>query len=281
MISSALSKKFVRDGWILTDLSSASVKVVSRVHKLFLKRLADHWNVRLSRLEDYHTIVLDDDLHTNIQSDLTQLYQNAGYGRQLIESSLPYFVDLLGPDLHIQKYPYIRISRPGMRQDNIGIHRDTHYGCSPFELSVSIPFTDVPARGAMGVLSGTHTVAECDLPVTQVKSAVEKGSEKHKLGFLYAPKVMSDEVRASVKPVRIGLGQALVFSLSLVHGQEVNRSNSTRITTDVRLVNSYAPIAWSRNVHADYYERLCSSPVSEQARTYQASNDDHTVSNGK
>lgn len=280
MGNDAIARKFVRDGWLLMDLSAASTKVVQCVHKLFLGRLRDKWNIRLKRLESYHEAVTDDELHTGIQTDFTELFQRAGYGRQIIDGNLDEFRGILGPDLHVQKYPYVRIARPGLAQDNIGIHRDTHYGCSPYEVSVSIPFTDVPAKGALGVLTGSHTIAESDLPVTQISSGIEKGSTKHKLGFLYAPKVMSDEVRAKVKPVRVAMGQALVFSLSLVHGQEINRSANTRITCDIRLVNSFAPIAWSRNVHGDYYEPLCVSPVAEQARQYYAANEGTGASAG-
>lgn len=268
-----LANKFKRDGWIVINLSPKSQVIIARVQKLFKKRLADRWSIKLKNLEDYHKLVIDDDVHTKIQADLTKLFQDRGYGQLIVERSVDTFNALLGLDLHIQKYPYVRISRPQKYQDNIGIHRDTHYGCSPFEVSVSIPFTTVPAKGALGVLSGTHLLSEEAFPVEQIKSVdVEKNSTKHKLGFLYAPKVMSEEVRANVKPVSLKVGQALAFSLSLVHGQEVNRSKATRISTDVRLVNSFAPIEWSRNVHSDYYEPFCTSVVTQQAAIYAAAN---------
>ena len=278
MLNDSAARKFVRNGWLAVDLAPSSARIVQQVHKLFLKRLAEKWGIKLARLEDYHKEVTDDDLHTRIQTDFTELFQARGYGRQIVAGSLDGFRKILGSDLHVQKYPYVRIARPGLAQDNIGIHRDTHYGCSPYEVSVSIPFTDVPAKGALGVLTGSHTIAESELPVTQISSGIGKGSTKHKLGFLYAPKVMSSEVRAKVKPVRVAVGQALVFSLSLVHGQEINRSQNTRITTDIRLVNSFAPIAWSRTVHGDYYEPLCASPVAEQAKQYLAANEAKPVS---
>ena len=116
-------------------------------------------------------------------------------------------------------------------------------------------------------------MSESSLPVTSTQSEdVERGSVKHKLGFLYAPKIMSDEIRSQVKPIPLKIGQALGFSLSLVHGQEINKSNSTRFQSDIRVVNSMAPIQWSRSVHSDYYKKLCSSIVSIQAEMYLKSN---------
>jgi hypothetical protein len=78
--------------------------------------------------------------------------------------------------------------------------------------------------------------------------------------------VLADEVASRAEPVPLRMGQALVMSLGLVHGQSVNASATTRFSTDVRVVNSLAPIAFARGVRDDYYEPLCSSPVTEQAR---------------
>ena len=267
--------KFLKDGWLILDLVPASSEksTVEGVRDALLARLHELWLPSLPRIEDYHRFVEDDALHIKIQSDLTEIYQECGYGPSIVEENLEFFRQLIGPDLHVQKFPYLRIARPGKPQDNIGIHRDTHYGCTPFELSVSVPFTETGPEGALGVLSGSHLLSEAALPATQVQSKdVEKGSVKHKLGFLYAPKQMSSEVRNQVTPVPLRVGQALVFSLSLIHGQETNRSNVTRFQSDIRVVNSLAPIQWERNVHKDYYRRLSSSAVSIQARRYLAAN---------
>jgi hypothetical protein len=262
----------------VVDLTGGSESTVFTVRRELLARLRERWIPAIDSLEHYHRFVEDDELHTKIQHDLTTYYQEHGFGPQLITENVGFFRDFIGPDLHVQKFPYLRIARPGKRQDNIGIHRDTHYGGSPFELSVSVPFTDVGIDGALGVVSGSHVLAESIMPVTQNPSAdVTKGSVKHQLGFLYAPKELPDEVRRKVVPVPIPLGRALIFSLSLVHGQEINRSDVTRFQSDIRVVNSLAPIQWERNVHKDYYQCLCSSAVSEQARQYLAANEQTSV----
>lgn len=216
--------------------------------------------------------------HTEIQAALSNFYQQEGFGPLLIRENLGFFKDFVGLDLHVQKFPYLRIARPNKPQDNIGIHRDTHYGSSSYEISVSIPFTENGPLGSLGVVSGTHLLSEADLPVTQVQSEqVARGSIKHKLGFLYAPKLMSDEIRAKVTPIPLKVGQALIISLSCVHGQEVNRSNATRFQSDIRVVHSMAPIQWERSVHSDYYEPLCVSAVTQQAKLYIAANSEQNT----
>jgi hypothetical protein len=264
---------FASDGWLVLDLVKGQGSLAFEVRDQLLQWLRLHWIAELDCIENYHLFVDDDERHIAIQHDLTTHYQSAGFGPALIEENLDFFRQLIGPDLHVQKFPYLRLARPGKRQDNIGIHRDTHYGGSPFELSVSIPFTDTGTAGALGVISGSHVLAESAFPVRQTVSPdVSKGSVKHQLGFLYAPKELDDTVRKKVTPVALRPGQALVFSLSLVHGQEVNRSQVTRFQSDARVVSSFAPIQWTRNVHADYYRVLCSSAVADQARRYLSAN---------
>ncbi len=191
--------------------------------------------------------------------------------RSVINYELEYFRKLIGCDLHIQSKPFLRISRPGAREDNIGLHRDTWYGDTPYELSVWIPFTDTDEGNALRVAPGSHVWSEAAHPVERIDGEVEKGSTKHSLGFIYGqPKRLANPVPTVALPVRVG--QMIVFSLSLLHGQEVNCSTRTRVSMDVRLANSLAPISWQRSRDAEYYKRLCSSPVTEAALRYEVAN---------
>ena len=45
--------------------------------------------------------------------------------------------------------------------------------------------------------------------------------------------------------------QVLLISLGLVHGQDVNTAPTTRVSTDVRVVSSTAPVSFSRGVRSD------------------------------
>ena len=56
-----------------------------------------------------------------------------------------------------------------------------------------------------------------------------------------------------------------------------NSSDHTRFSTDVRIVNSLAPVTFSRGVRDDYYVRLCSSVVSDSARTFLMNNETSTA----
>lgn len=269
----AFTQDILQKGWSIVDLKGNDI--ISDIQKLLLKRLNEKWSRTLVNLIEYHDHI-SDKLHTDVQIDLSGYLNSSDLVRKLVGSNLSFIQTLCGIDVHVQNVPYLRIARPGERKDNIGFHRDTYYGCSPFEISMHIPLVELPKQAAIGVISGSHIAAEGDFKWRQHRDPeVTKGSKKHKIGFLYAPKVMAGSVVEKMEFYPINLGQAMFFPLSLVHGQEVNRSKITRFSIDIRFVNSYAPILWQRNVTENYYIPLSSSVISEVATIYKKNNIDH------
>ncbi|MFN8634353.1 MAG: phytanoyl-CoA dioxygenase family protein [Chloroflexota bacterium] len=253
-------------GWVLVTLpNQVIVHEVRATLQEELRRLSGRPDVTL---ETYHQIADDDQQHHDYQFQLTELFRARRYAYGVLAAQDAFFRPFLGPDLLVQVSPYLRMARPGKLQDNIGYHRDTFYGASPYELSVWIPYVDLPAESSLSVLSGSHVRPESDFPVTQTQSAeVTKGSNLHKIGFPYAPKVMDPAPLAGIVAVPVKLGQALVFSLATVHGSTHNGGTTTRWSTDIRVANALAPIDLS--ARPEYYELLSSSAVSDGARAYE------------
>ena len=230
-------------------------------------------------LENYHESFPQDRLHTQMQLHLTEYFRKNHYGPEVIRANQDLFHRLIGRDINVQSHPYLRIVRPLKPQDNVGFHRDTFYGGSPYELSVWMPLADVEASAALSVVSGSHVCPESDFPTTQMPNPdpeVTKGSPKSKLGFLYAPKIIHPSKLKDAVPVPLKAGEILVFSLSLTHGSTENRSAVSRWSTDVRVVNALA--SFDLSSRPDYYEPLCRSVVTEMAHEYLRVNFKNPVS---
>ncbi len=258
-------------GWLAIDLPDPSP--VFAVRDQLLARLRAECLPNLGRLEEYHVLAVDDEQHVAFLHGLATYYWERDLGRTIITANIDFFRRLVGADLHVQRYPYLRVVRPSRTRDAAPLHRDTYYGASPFEVSVWIPFTDVDAASAMRVVSGSHLEPDRDYPFEQRQSEdVKIHSPKHELGFPYAPKLLEAAVLERAEPVPLRVGQALIFGLSLVHGGGVNTGTRTRFSTDIRVANSLAPVNWSRGVREDYLVPLCSSPVTRAAILYQAAN---------
>jgi len=257
---------YFEHGWVLVKLPRPDViQEVRAVLQDGLRRISGVSDVTLER---YHEIADDDATHQQYQIELTELFRSNRYAYRVLAAQDELFRPFLGPDLLVQVNPYLRMARPGKPQDNIGYHRDTFYGASPYELSVWIPYVDLPAESSLSVLSGSHVRPEADFPVTQTQSSeVTKGSDLHKIGFPYAPKVMDANPLVGIRAVPVKAGEALIFSLATVHGSTLNAGRIARWSTDIRVVNALAPVDLSER--PDYYERMSSSVVSDRARAYE------------
>ena len=262
-------------GWLAVDLPdpSAVFAVRDRLLGWLRERLPD-----LPSLDDYHLFAADDQQHVDLLHDLSSSYWDRDLGRTIVAANLDLFRTIVGRDLHIQRYPYLRAVRPGKIRDAAPLHRDTYYGASPHEVSVVIPFTDMSETCALRVISGSHLAPDSDYPYTQTVSPdVVVRSPKHELGFPYAPRLLEPSLMDRAETVPLRVGQALLFPLTLVHGGGIDTGKRTRFSTDIRVVNSWAPVSLSRGVHPDYFVPLCSSAVTSIARHYQEINQARTA----
>lgn len=257
-------------GWVVFDFQDPSV--IDHV-RLNLEHKLSFILGKKVPLEDYHLFAEDDEKHSQIQAEITKFYREQKFARKIFQSQIDFFQQIVGLDLLSQAAPYLRMTRPGKPQDNIGYHRDTFYGGSPYELSVLVPFVDLEKASSLSVLSRSHCLPESLFPTKQIQNPdtdVTKGSIKHQLGFLYAPKLMDPAIEKDIEPIPLKKGQALMFFLSTVHGSVINSGSVTRWSSDMRIANALAPIDLS--ARPDYYELLASSPVTACAKKYYLAN---------
>lgn len=261
---------FIQHGWAVIDFPNPAPVFLAREA---LQKQLDLLLGKHCPLEEYHKIAEEDQMHTDFQIKLTHFFRQQRFGPEIIKAQIELFQKMIGQDLLVQSNPYLRMNRPGKPQDNIGYHRDTFYGGSPYEISVLIPFVNLEKESSLSVMSGSHIYPESNFPTVKVDNPdtqVTKGSAKHQLGFLYAPKLMDPSIEKNMKPIPLKLGQALIFSLSTVHGSVVNSGRFTRWSIDTRVLNALAPVDLS--ARPDYYETLHTSPITHCAKKYFEAN---------
>ena len=265
-----IDEHYRAQGWSLLDLPQPEImaRVVAALEAK-LQAIVDDPSATLAR---YHEFV-GDDRHEETQWLLANAFWEAGFSEEIGRRNQAFFRAFIGPDLYIQNKPYLRIVRPGRRDDNIGYHRDTFYGQSPYEVTVFCALTDLDSRGALRFVSGSHVKAEAEYGIVPLSEAPwPKGSRKHQLGFPYAPKKITADISADLISVPMTVGQAIVFSPSLIHGQEINDMETTRVSVDLRLIERTAPIKFRQDLTQRGYVPLGLSAVAEVAKRYYAVN---------
>jgi len=262
---------FYENGWFKMQLPNSEPALAARAGLLGeLRNLTGDDSITL---ESYHETAENDADHTEMQLQLAKYFREQRFGPSIVEGQLSFFQQFIGPDLQVQQEPYLRITRPQKPNDNIDFHRDTFYGSSAFELSVWVPFVDLPIESTLSVISGSNVRPDSDFPTTtevNPNPAIVKGSDIHKLGFPYATKKIVSARLSGLKPVPVRLGEAIIFTVATIHGSSINSGDRTRWSTDVRVSNIMAPIDLSGL--PDYYEPLCVSVVTERALAYKDAN---------
>jgi hypothetical protein len=261
----ALCDSYRTQGWCRVTLPDPAP--LHNVRDALEMRLRELTGNPAAALATYHTFVSDDD-HPRIQWELVNFFWDNDFCVQIGRGQIDFFRAFIGPDLHIQSRPYLRIARPGREDDNIGFHRDTFYGQSPYEVAVHVPLLDLDAESCLKFLPGSHIAPESAFQVVDLGDAAwGRGSQKHEMGFPYAPKAIGGDLSTLV-PRPLAFGQVMVFTPAMVHGQDINRGTATRFSFDFRVVNSFAPVKFRTDFSSRGYSILSESAVASVARRY-------------
>ena len=255
-----------RQGWTVIDLPDAQPVHAAKSYLLETLRGLDGFG-EMERLGDYHRYIRSREQHFDVSFQVAQSYWQSQLGRKIVEKNLEVFRWLLGPDLLVQKEPYLRVVRPGQTRDATPLHRDTYYGASPFEVSVLVPFTEMTAGCGIRAIRGSHWAADSVYPFTQHDDPeVVLRSPKHQLGYPYAPRRLEAALEQQTESIPASVGQVVLLSLALVHGGGTNSGAETRFSTDIRVVNSWAPVVVDRGVRKEYFVPLSESVVTRIGR---------------
>lgn len=253
--------KFAEEGYIVQDL--VNTLYLSTFKEFLLNKLIEITGYKNITLENFHEFIKNEKDKINIQFKLSEMIWKEKLHFKIIQDNIDLYYNLIGKDLDIQMKPHLRIARPHCPEDNVGFHRDTQYGNSAYEISNFIPLVDLDENSALQIEPASHKRGT--IPYSKIPSkSVKKGSIENQLGYVYEEKRIDKNFKIKPNPIPLKYKQLLIIGLGTIHGQEINTSNITRWSIDIRVKNSFS----QSNVKEDYYSTLSSSVVSDYARIY-------------
>ena len=128
--------------------------------------------------------------------------------------------NLLGPDLCIQKKINVSIQMPNDSTSILAAHTDCNSGESPFQYNLWIPMTNAFGTNSMFIFNENTTLSY----YKNINNADYKKPTPTAENF-----------------VNIEFGEYLLFPPSLIHGNVLNETSSTRVSLNVRVKSLFAP----------------------------------------
>jgi len=131
---------FAQDGYFVHQFEQ--LKFLQQIKDVCETLCREEFPDSFTSLADYHQLKISAKQHDEFQFKVYKKVNELNLHRQFVEDNIDFFISLFGPDIDLQTFTYLRIARPGAELDNIGMHRDTDYGNSAFEVSLSLPLVD-------------------------------------------------------------------------------------------------------------------------------------------
>lgn len=189
-------------------------------------------------------------------SKAQDLFSNENYTRAIVAEILPALSEYLnGERFLIQTNLYLRAARPVATQSTeaVGWHRETFYG-SNMEKAINIwtPVDGVGPENTLRYIPYSQHLPDSDILTTNVEDEVTKRfSTGHKIGFVYAPKIIIDGADLSTSvPMNVPIYSSSIFSGNLIHGAAANHGKAIRFSVDFRIL----PIAaWDASLNKSFH----------------------------
>jgi sporadic carbohydrate cluster 2OG-Fe(II) oxygenase len=223
-----------RDTALLSDLTSTLVTN-------WLERRGESACIPCIKLEELHMHLPAEDVNEFRLASM-QVINKHDWKDILFTNCFHEACKLLGPDLLIQRKINLSVQMPGDTASILPAHSDCSSGDSPFELVIWIPLTAAFGTNSMFIFG----CSESRIFYDNVKKGVGNTLEPKEEDFIEA-----------------WLGEYIIFSPSLIHGNALNKTDNTRVSLNIRiksLFSPYTPYVVSDRTFGTYYDIWKLSP---------------------
>lgn len=197
-------------------------------------------------LDRFHERDLDNTALNEFRVGLIQrMNERLNVGQLVFEAFRHFLLELIGPDVAVQKSTNLVIQRPG--DDSVPpLHRDAPPH-SYFEVVAWVPCVDCYRTKGMYVLDRIQT-----------RSAIRRLSEDED-GYAS----LQDFILNNGTPLEVKYGEALFFWGGLFHYTPINVEDETRWAVNLRYKNLFSP--YGSKGFPDYFRILETSPLTRIA----------------
>jgi len=217
---------FQENGYLIKKIKD--VKSLSYINNIFEKSLLKeiklkHKKIQLNKL---HKTISKTAVNSLRISLIKKINKDNNFSLNYYNVAKNTLDFLVGNEVAMQKNINISIQTPKDKNSMLSMHSDIHAGESPFEVVAWLPLTDVEANSMSMFITKPKFNKIINKTITNSKKNIDEIYKKHKKKFKF---------------IKIKLGEILIFSPILLHGNTINETNTTRVSMNCRFKSLLSP----------------------------------------
>lgn len=206
-------------------------------------------------LENIHKYINPKNINDLRLKSFRKINNSLNWKKLILELCEYEISSILGTDILIQSKINLSIQMPKDKSSKLSIHSDSWSADSPFQINLWIPLTPAFDTNSMFVFSKYESL-----------KIIKKLKNNKSVNF--------NNIEKKIKKnyfVKTNFGEFIIFNPALLHGNVENKTNSTRVSLNIRLKSMFSPEPSNRNPDrrfGTYYEVLKISDNTKFALDY-------------
>lgn len=217
------SQKLINDGYFIFEIEDIDYLNLLRDELLDYLR---HIVPSITNLQDMHQFIKIKELNDVRIGFYNQINKNKSFSENYLNLGFNAVTNVTGTELAANKNVNFSMQLPNDESSKLPIHMDTFSGESPFQINLWVPLTDAYESNSMFFFNPKFSYE------------IQKNLSKFEKNGL---ELLLERNKKEYKFLDVPYGKGIVFTPTCLHGNVVNKTNTTRISFNCRYKNLFSP----------------------------------------
>lgn len=196
-----------------------------KFREILINEISDKYPKFDKDLSNLHKYIKYKDVN-DLRINLFKKINKSNWEKKLKELLGQDLIKIIGPDISIQTKLNLSILMPNDKTSLLPMHSDSWSADSPFQINSWIPLTDAFDSNSMYLLDEKKSI-----------NALKKTSK-----LKIDNKNLFKDIKVKRKDfINLKFGKILIFNPTLLHGNVINKTNSTRVSLNIRFKSLFSP----------------------------------------
>ena len=257
-----IQKIFEKNGYVIVPGNKI---LLNKIRKIIFNKIKNNKKIKnksdndsniTNILNNFHKYINLKELNSLRFNIYKQINISDVFSKIYYEIAKDYLDELVGNELSMQKKINLSIQMPKDKDSLLDIHSDIYAGESPFQVVAWVPLVNV---------YDTKSMFGAEIKQNKVMNQQMLNSSEKTTKEIY------NKNKKKFKFFNVKLGEVLIFSPLMLHGNTINKTKETRFSLNVRFKSLLSPydvmIKSHRNI-PNFYRPLNIKPLTKIGFNY-------------